>query len=246
MTSKLTLKAKTMSIVAVAIATLSIVALLSASASAAHNPAVVSYETGECGETAFSVEITDPNGGHIVSNMYLVISAEGNTQYVKVPVDGSSADLTTGPLSTNPATVSWNIFGGGERDYDQPLWDGYGTGSFGADIANYASGQGGYSWVLDGPDTPNPFVNWNEFEVEGCPPPAQDTDKQAETTKAEAKSDETPKEKTSEQEVVKPVGGVNAGGGGASATSVASIFGLLASSAAFGFGLLRGFIRIGG
>ena len=99
--------------------------------------------------------------------MYLVVDASGATQYANIPTDGSSSNITVGPFFDN-TTISWNVFGGGERSYDQPLWNGYGSPTFNADIAAYATSQGGYSWVLDGPNNPNPFTNFNQFNVTGC------------------------------------------------------------------------------
>jgi hypothetical protein len=141
-------------------------------ASAGHNGADVEYNPGACGETTFNAGIIDPAGTHKVSNMYLVVSAEGNTQYKKIPTDGNTADITVGPFYSSTGdnvTVSWNVYGGGERDYDQPQWNGYGTPSFGSDINAYGVANG-WGWILAGPEDPNPFVNWNEFEVQSCVP----------------------------------------------------------------------------
>ena len=153
---------------------LMIVALLLAPAAAfaSHNGAVVTYATGACGETTFSAEIADPAGTHKVSNMYLVVDTEdGAAQYVKVPIDGSSATITVGPFYTyggGNKTISWHVFGGGERSYDQPLWNGYGGPTFGADITAYAASVGGYGWVIGETDDPNPFVTWNTIDVSTC------------------------------------------------------------------------------
>ena len=133
-----------------------------------HNGAVVSYEVLECGQTNFSATITDPNGTHKVGNMYLVVDADGTTQYVNVPTNGNVAQITAGPFYQD-TLISWNVFGGGERTYDQPLWNGFGSATFNADVASYADAVGTFNWVVAGPDDPNPFVNWNEFMVEGCP-----------------------------------------------------------------------------
>ena len=154
------------------LALLAIGAVLAAgSALASHNGALVSYETGDCGETTFTAGITDPAGGHKITNMYLVVHADGETQFEgPIPTDGSTVSITAGPFvgAGGLETISWNVFGGAERDYDQPLWNGYGEPNFGADIGAYATSQGGFGWVLDGPDEPNPFTNFNELVVEGC------------------------------------------------------------------------------
>lgn len=150
-----------------------LVALVALPAFAGHNGASISYETAACAETTFDATITDPAGTHKVSNMYLVVHADGVTQYVNVPTDGSSASISVGPFDS-ATTVSWNVFGGGERSYDQPLWNGYGSATFSSDIEAYAAANGGYGWVVAGPDDPNPFVNWNEFVAEGCGPTVKD------------------------------------------------------------------------
>jgi hypothetical protein len=142
------------------------------SAFASHNGAFVDIQsTGDCGETTLTAGIVDPDSGHKSNNMYLVVHADGETQFVgPIPTDGSTVSITVGPFvgAGGLETISWNVFGGGERDYDQPLWNGYGGATFGADIGAYAAEQGGYGWVLDGPDEPNPFTNFNEFDVDGC------------------------------------------------------------------------------
>jgi hypothetical protein len=135
---------------------------------AGHNGGDVSYETGDCGETTFSATVADPAGTHKVSNMYMVVDVDGAAQYANIPIDGSAATITVGPFFGQDPTVSWNVFGGGERSYDQPLWNGYGSPTFGADISSYAASVGGYSWVIAGTNDPNPFVNWNEISVESC------------------------------------------------------------------------------
>jgi hypothetical protein len=154
--------------------------LLAGVVSAGHNPAVVEIETVECGETTFSATVNDPAGTHLVSNMRLVVHADGVTQFTDViPVDGSAASLTVGPFAED-TTILWRVFGGGERDYDSPLWNGYGEPGFADEINAYADslteeeGDLDFSWVLSGPDDPNPFTTWHALPVEGCPPPPED------------------------------------------------------------------------
>ncbi|WP_149360652.1 hypothetical protein [Lolliginicoccus suaedae] len=135
---------------------------------ASHNGAVVTTApAGECGETTFEATINDPAGTHKSNNMVLVVSAEGNTQTAPIPVDGSAASITVGPF-TSDTTISYRVFGGGERDYDDPSWNGYGTATFGADIGAYGN-ENGYDWVVSGPEDPNPFTTFNTLDVEGCP-----------------------------------------------------------------------------
>ena len=147
------------------------IGLFAGVALANHNPAVVDDVIGACGETTISATVTDPNGGHLVSNMYLVVSADGNTQSTIIPIDGSSVSLTAGPFYTQSVetkTVQWRVFGGGERSYDDPLWNGFGGPTFGTDIGNYAASVGGFSWVIAGPDDPNPFTTWHDIHVDSC------------------------------------------------------------------------------
>ncbi|MBD8506501.1 hypothetical protein HT102_08390 [Hoyosella sp. G463] len=136
---------------------------------ASHNGAVVTTApAGECGETTFEATINDAAGTHKSNNMMLVVSAEGNTQTAPIPVDGSAASITVGPFTSDTTTISYRVFGGGERDYDDPAWTGYGTANFGADIGAYGD-ENGYDWVVSGPDDPNPFTTFNTLDVEGCP-----------------------------------------------------------------------------
>lgn len=160
-------------ILGVATAATLLVGVIALPAFAGHNGASISYETAACTETTFEATITDPAGTHIVANMRLVVHADGVTQNVIVPVDGSSASITVGPFGPD-TLVSWNVFGGGERSYDQPLWNGYGTPSFSSDINAYFAEVGTFNWVIAGPDDPNPFVNWYEFVAEGCSPETKD------------------------------------------------------------------------
>lgn len=140
---------------------------------AGHNGAAIDINSFSCEPTTFDAGIVDPDGTHKVSNMYLVVDDGASVQYVNIPTDGTTATISVGPFGSD-TTVSWNVFGGGERAYDQPLWNGYGGATFSADIAAYAAQEGGYGWVLDGVDEPNPFVNWNEVEVPGCSPSVKD------------------------------------------------------------------------
>lgn len=136
---------------------------------AGHNGAVVETDVQTCSPTTISASITDPAGTHKVSNMFLTVDDGDTVQSENIPTDGSSATLSVGPFGSD-TTVSWNVFGGGERSYDLPLWNGFGGATFSADINAYASSVGTFSWVIAGVDDPNPFVNWNEVEVPACAP----------------------------------------------------------------------------
>ena len=139
---------------------------------AGHNGAVVSVDENVCEATTISASIADEDGTHKVGNMRLVVdTTDGDAQSVVIPTNGDSVSLSVGPFFTSDVTtVSWNVFGGGERSYDQPLWNGFGTPTFSSDISAYAAEVGTFNWVVAGTDDPNPFVNWNEVEVQGCVP----------------------------------------------------------------------------
>lgn len=53
------------------------------------------------------------------------------------------------------------MFGGGERSYDVPLWDGFGEEGFTEAIKAYIAEHGG-GWLV-GPRDSNPFVNWRVY-----------------------------------------------------------------------------------
>jgi hypothetical protein len=140
---------------------------------AGHNGAAVATDINVCEPTTVSAEIADPNGTHKVSNMWLTVDDGASVQTDNIPTDGSSLTFEVGPFPSD-TTVSWNVFGGGERSYDQPLWNGFGEPDFGSDINAYANEVGSFSWVIAGVDDPNPFVNWNEIEVSACSPEVKD------------------------------------------------------------------------
>lgn len=137
---------------------------------ASHNAPVVAYETApdSCGETTFTAHI-DETLGHKVANMYLVVSYDGMTYSELIPIDGSDAEIVVPGMTTLSGvnTVYYRVFGGGERDYDMPLWNGYGDASFGSDISDYLLANGD-SWLLAGTEDTNPFVNWEMVEIETC------------------------------------------------------------------------------
>ena len=140
-------------------------------ASAGHNGAVVDVDIAVCSETTFTATIADPAGTHKVTNMRLVVDDGDTTQFTDViPTNGSSTEISVGPFFTTEDTVvSWRVFGGGERSYDQPLWNGFGGATFSADVNAYGAANG-FGFVVAGTDDPNPFTTWNEVEVPGCFP----------------------------------------------------------------------------
>lgn len=140
-----------------------------AMALAGHNGAVVSEDVNSCEPTTISATITDPDAGHVTANMRLVVDTDaGAAQNALIPTDGSAAEISVGPFGTD-TTVYWRVFGGGERDYDLPAWNGYGGPTFGADVGAYGA-ENGYGFVVAGTDDGNPFVTWNEVEVPACAP----------------------------------------------------------------------------
>ena len=138
-----------------------------------HNPALVNFAVGACGETTFDATITDPAGTHKVANMRLVVHADSETQFTApIPTNGDAVSVTVGPFYDSPAlltpiTIMWRVFGGGERSYDDPLWNGFGGPTFSADVNAYGAANG-FGWVIAGPDDPNPFTTWHMFDVEPC------------------------------------------------------------------------------
>ncbi|GGC53152.1 hypothetical protein IEU95_10205 [Hoyosella rhizosphaerae] len=140
-------------------------------ASAGHNGADVEFvASGDCGETTFTAGVIDAAGTHKVNNMVLVVHADGETQNQVIPVDGTTTSITVGPFTSPSAgteTIHWRVFGGGERDYDDPSWNGYGEAGFTDDINAYAE-DNGWGWVVAGPDDDNPFTIWSTVDVESC------------------------------------------------------------------------------
>ena len=143
---------------------------VSGTALAGHNGAVVTVsDNAACSATTISAVIADESGTHKTANMRLVVDDGTSVVNGVIPTDGTAVSFEVGPFSEE-TIVSWNVFGGGERDYDQPLWNGYGGATFGADITAYAVANSGFGWVIAGTDDPNPFVNWNEVTVLACAP----------------------------------------------------------------------------
>lgn len=137
---------------------------------AGHNGADVSIEQpAACAETTFTATIADPDGTHKSDNMQLIVDVDGVAQVTDpIPTDGSEVSLAVGKFNQDK-TVSWRVFGGGERDYDQPHWNGYGEPNFNADVGAYGDANG-FGFVVAGTDDPNPFTTWNTFDAQGCYP----------------------------------------------------------------------------
>ena len=129
-------------------------------AGAHHNvPEIHHAPTGDCGTTTFSTNWTEDT--HFSHNAVLVVDA-GDT--VNTAAIGES--ITVGPFVAD-TTIHYRVFGGGERDYDVPLWNGHGEEDFVDEINEYGD-EHGFGWTAAGVDDPNPFTNWLSIEVEGC------------------------------------------------------------------------------
>lgn len=118
-------------------------------ASANHNDVSVDIVTEGCDLTATSSWASDE---HLVANTVVVVRTGGATFSAAV---GSPVQVELEPGTT---TVDWRVWGGGERDYDDPALDDLPA------LVAYLDGGGD---VLD-PDAPG--VAWHELAVEGCEP----------------------------------------------------------------------------
>lgn len=111
------------------------------------------YRNGECGLVQFNAP---------PDRTTLVVEYQGRV-LTAGPDDGL---ITLDPEEYNVAyDVSWRIFGGPERDWDVPSWNGYGEPGFGDRVKLYGDEQGGYDWTLGGTADPNPFTTWNTFTI---------------------------------------------------------------------------------
>src|SRR5690606_5630976 len=123
-----------------------------------------------CEATTFT---TSWNTSAQVGNALLVVfdGAEVHTAAIGTP-------LSVGPF-TSPTKVWWRVFGGGERDYDVPLWKGHPATEGGFSLQDFLAGINAYidvhgdDWVLAGPSDPNPFVTWNYIRLDGCVTPQE-------------------------------------------------------------------------
>lgn len=231
MTNKLTINSKKLSIVTIAAMTLVLVAALSFSMFVTPNKA---------GATNI-VDYCDPSqkpGGQSIGEWVPkdVNCVEPSVNAVCGTLEGSVNNLT--PIGYG---ISWSE---GSPDYNfvtslpATFPEDYNNGSVEV-----------FYWVVGGEKDYVTGRNIPNFWEQNAASETVNTNCEEEPVVATTTTEEEDfsKPKSDKQEAVAPVGGVNAGGGGgASSTAIGSIFGLLASSAVFGFGLLRGFIRIGG
>jgi hypothetical protein len=137
---------------------------------------VVDITVSDCGETTFTAYFPNPPSN--VANAELIVYANGETQSEIIPADGSSVEITVGPFysifKSTEVIIEWRVFGGGERDYDVPLWTGYEHPDFKVAINWFEetledSSCDEWAWTTAGPDEcPNPFTKWNEETVTPC------------------------------------------------------------------------------
>ena len=126
--------------------------LLAAPAAAHHATPTAEVATGDCGE----VTITTTWGAdeHQVDTAALVVLVGDEVHTAPI---GES--ITVGPFEAD-TTVQYRVWGGGERDYDDPPL---------ADLGELVE------WLRDNPGQelhPDaPGVAWHSLEVTGCPEP---------------------------------------------------------------------------
>lgn len=124
---------------------------LATPASAHHNIPSVDVQEGECGAVTIGTEWTQDT--HTVANTVLVVQAHGEQHTAPI-----GEQLEIGATEQETATIRWRIWGGGERNYDNPALDSL------PDLLDHLDGGGD---VLD-PDAPG--VAWHKLYVDGCPP----------------------------------------------------------------------------
>src|SRR5690606_37523551 len=124
---------------------------LAAPAAAHHATPTATVVEGECGE----VTITTTWGAdeHQVDTAALVVLVgdEVHTAPIGEPI-------TVGPFEAD-TTVQWRLWGGGERDYDDPPLTDLDA------LVEYLAAGGGEL------DADAPGVAWHSLEVTGCPEP---------------------------------------------------------------------------
>ena len=123
-----------------------------APAAAHHATPTATVVEGECGETTIATAWPDDVADHRVDTAALVVLVDG-----EVTTAAIGETVTVGPFEAD-TTVQWRLWGGGERDYDDPPL---------ADLeALLAHLDQGGSELTDAPG-----VAWHSLEVTGCPEP---------------------------------------------------------------------------
>lgn len=130
--------------------------LLAAPAAAHHATPIAEVTTGDCGE----VTITTTWGAdeHQVDTAALVVLVDGEVHTAPI-----GEPITVGPFEAD-TTVQWRVWGGGEREYDDPpLTD--------LEALLAYLDQGGSELAPDAPG-----VAWHSLEVTGCPADEEEED----------------------------------------------------------------------
>lgn len=123
--------------------------LLATPAAAHHNPPAAEVTGGDCGET--TITTTWSADEHQVDTAMLVLLVDGEISTAPI-----GEPVTVGPFEAD-TTIRWRVWGGGERDYDDPPL---------VDLAALIE------HLRDNPGTEltdAPGVAWHQVPVEGCP-----------------------------------------------------------------------------
>ena len=127
---------------------------LAAPASAHHNdPQLMVDDPGECGETTFRTSWALDE--HQVDNTMLVVRVGDEISSVAV---GDA--ITAGPFEAESVTIQYRIWGGGERDYDDPALTDLDA------LVDYLDADESHTPL----DAGAPGIGWHELTVYGCPP----------------------------------------------------------------------------
>lgn len=136
---------------------------LAAPASAHHNaPEVALSEIGDCGEVTITTAWSEDT--HAVDNAALVVLLDGEVS--SAPIGES---ITVGPFESE-AVIQYRVWGGGERDYDEPALEDLDA------IVDHID-DGGSPLDADAPG-----VAWHEIVVGGCPPQDPEPDPEPDPT----------------------------------------------------------------
>lgn len=144
---------------------LSVGLAISGTAAANHSPPHLHEPvTSDCGETTFQADLpAETHGSYADARLVVDDGSEVHVAELGEPI-------TVGPFTQENVKIHYRVFGGGERNYDLPLWNGHedGPGDWRDDINEYGA-EHGWEWTLAGVEDANPFVRWETVTVEGCP-----------------------------------------------------------------------------
>lgn len=100
--------------------------------------------------------------------VWLVVDAGGEVDVTEVPASESATSTVVD--MTEVDGLAWRIFGGPERDYDDPQWS-----IERADLIAYIEANGD-DWVMSGVDGTEEWVTWHTVETpEECQPSPEPT-----------------------------------------------------------------------